>query len=111
MSRLSTPLAGLALAASVSQAQEPWPSHQGATPSADVANALLRTKLPDDPGNFASAGILSRSPLLLIAHPSPPRRSRRWFAAATLAELDGFIAAEREQWGALISRRGLNALP
>ena len=46
-----------------------------ATPATHVTNAFLRTKLPYDPANFASVVMLSRSPLLLIAHPSLPANS------------------------------------
>lgn len=50
-----------------------------ATPATHVTNQYLRTKLPYDPDNFASVALLSRSPLLLIAHPS--------LKANTVAEL------------------------
>jgi tripartite-type tricarboxylate transporter receptor subunit TctC len=41
-----------------------------ATPATHVTNQYLRQKLPYDPDNFASVALLSRGPLLLIAHPA-----------------------------------------
>lgn len=46
-----------------------------ATPATHVTNQYLRPKLPYDPDKFASVVMLSRSPLLLIAHPSLPANS------------------------------------
>lgn len=57
-----------------------------ATPATHVTNQYLRSKLPYDPDNFASIALLSRSPLLLIAHPS--------LKADSVAELIALAKAE-----------------
>lgn len=61
-----------------------------ATPATHVTNQYLRDKLPYDPLNFDPVIMLSRSPMLLIAHPKLP--------ANTVAEL---IALAKGQPGKL----------
>lgn len=46
-----------------------------ATPATHVTNAFLKAKLAYDPDNFEPVVLLSRSPLVLIAHPSLPANS------------------------------------
>ena len=46
-----------------------------ATPATHVTNQYLKTRLPYDPDNFEPVVLLSRSPLVLIAHPSLPANS------------------------------------
>ncbi|WP_439498907.1 Bug family tripartite tricarboxylate transporter substrate binding protein [Bosea sp. (in: a-proteobacteria)] len=61
-----------------------------ATPATHVTNQYLREKLPYDPANFDPVIMLSRSPMLLIAHPS--------LAANSVAEL---VALAKSQPGKL----------
>lgn len=46
-----------------------------ATPATHVTNQFLKSKLPYNPDNFEPVVLLSRSPLVLIAHPSLPANS------------------------------------